>query len=796
MDNIHDFFNKLSRKRPRSYSMDEKDEYTRDEYINYIKSKIEQFMDSVKTYRQITKEINVWLEELDIVREETTETKEALMKLTQKLHDVSVSEKILYELLDYLKRNKENKSKLLKSEILKYLEKMKTMKVSKLKRTIPEEETLSDFIVEDEEYEEGEYDEDDEYDSEEDSVDESYEEGDEVEGNYGGMLPIILKLNNKRKNFLEEWNKRFEDIRMSSAKSMSNDECHTYLNSLNKNDREKILSEAERIEGIKNNEKPMYFRILDLPIPLEERKVILKEYNSMGFDSKKTKAWLDKVMMVPFGKYIENKSQKNVSKFIKSLIKQMDSVVYGHEEAKRKIVQIMCQRIRNPKAKGLVIGIEGVPGNGKTSLIEQGICKVLKRPFIPISLGGASDASFLVGHSFTYEGSIPGKIAESLIQSECMNPVFYFDELDKISETQKGMEIVNLLVHLIDPSQNSHFRDKYFHGLSLDLSRATFIFSFNDSSLINPILLDRITVVKTDGLDLNQKKIIANDYLMPSIMKEMGMKDDNIKIAENVLVDMITKYTYEGGVRGLKELLFHICRELNIYNLTKTRLNEKKVKFPYELKREGMNVLLKEYDEIKETPIHTENKIGVVNGMWANSYGMGGVLPIEILTYPSSSAFSIKKTGSLKQVIQESIEVALSVSWNHLSDKKKDDWMKYWKKTCEGFHVHCPEGATPKDGPSAGTALSLAFYSLLSKQEIPNTISITGEMNLQGKVTKIGGLKEKIAGAKRAGVKKVFYPLENEDDMKRIREKNGDILEGLELVSLRTFSDLLENLDF
>ena len=787
MDNIHDFFNKLSRKRPRSYSMDEKDEYTRDEYINYIKSKIEQFMDSVKTYRQITKEINLWLDELDVVREETTETKEALMKLTQKLHDVSVSEKILYELLDYLKRNKEDKNKLLKSEILKYLEKMKTMKVNKLKRTIPEEETLSDFIVEDEEYEE------DDYDSEEDS---DYEEGDEVEGNYGGMLPIILKLNNKKKNFLEEWNKRFEDIRMSSAKSMSNDECHTYLNSLDKNDREKILCEAERIEGIKNNEKPMYFRILDLPIPLEERKVILKEYNSMGFDSKKTKTWLEKVMMVPFGKYIENKNQKNVSKFIKSLIKQMDSVVYGHEEAKRKIVQIMCQRIRNPKAKGLVIGIEGVPGNGKTSLIEQGICKVLKRPFIPISLGGASDSSFLVGHSFTYEGSIPGKIAEALIQSECMNPVFYFDELDKISNTHKGMEIVNLLVHLIDPSQNSHFRDKYFHGLSLDLSRATFIFSFNDSSLINPILLDRITVVKTDGLDLNQKKIIANDYLMPSIMKEMGMKDDNIKIADDVLVDVITKYTYEGGVRGLKEILFHMCRELNIYNLTKTRLNEKKVKFPYELNKEGMNVLLKEYDEIKETPIHTENKIGVVNGMWADSYGMGGVLPIEILTYPSSAAFSIKKTGSLKKVIQESIEVALSVSWNHLSDKKKDEWMKYWKKTCEGFHVHCPEGATPKDGPSAGTALSLAFYSVLNKQDIPNTISITGEMNLQGRVTKIGGLKEKIAGAKRAGVKKVFYPLENEDDMKRIREKNGDILEGLELVSLETFSDLVENLGF
>lgn len=817
MDNIQDFFTKLSRKRPRSNSIDENDMITRDEYINYIKDKFSQFLTKPKTYRQITREIKIWLSDLNKVRKEVAKTVDELRFLTQKIHDVSISEKIIYELLDYIHKNQHNSNKLNQESIIKFLDNMKKIPVKRFRSSIPKSPSLNDFIVvedaiptkmdlknifnddddlkdfivndedDDEEYEE-DSDDDDDDDDEEDSDDDD-DDDDEEE-----FIPqnAIIEIRIRKNNFLEDWNKRFEEIRENSKKNMSNDKCHEYLNELDEKDREKILAEAERVEGIQKGEKPMYFRILDLPIPLEERKVILREYNSVGRDSQKTKTWLNKIMSLPLGVYEGLTMNKSVSKFIKSLQKKMDEAVYGHNDAKRKIIQVMCQGLRNPNAKGLVIGIEGPPGNGKTSLIEQGICKALGRPFIPISLGGASDSSFLEGHSFTYEGSIPGKIAESLIQAKCMNPVFYFDELDKVSNTHKGQEIINLLVHLIDPSQNNHFRDKYFHGISLDLSRATFIFSFNDSSLINHILLDRITVVETEGLDVEQKLIVAKKHLIPSIEKEIGLKNGSLKLSNENIDYLVNTFTFEGGVRKLKELLFHLGRELNIYNLTKSKLNNRKIKFPLDITMEDINSLTKDFRQIKPKLIHSKPRIGVVNGMWANHYGVGGVLPIEIVTFPSNTAFSIKKTGSLKKVIQESIEVALSVAWNRLDDDIKSEWTKYWKDNCEGFHVHCPEGAVPKDGPSAGTALSLAFYSLLSKKPIPNTISITGEINLRGNVTAIGGLKEKISGCKKAGVTTVFYPKENEVDLEKIKHKTPEILEGVKLVSLETFNELID----
>lgn len=777
---IQDFFKKLSRKRPRSNSVDDNDMLTRDEYINYVKDKVSQFMNTAKTDRQIEKEINIWLKELNEVRKETAKTEAELRFLTQKIHDISISERILYELLNYIKFNKEILS-LTRGSIIKFLDSLKKVPVKRLRNNLPKSVSLSDFPDLD----------DDDYEDESDDI-ESEEEDEEEDDDEYVPENMIMEIRIRKNQFLADWNKRFEEIRESSKNNMSNDQCHEYLNNLEQSDREKILAEAERVEGIKKGEKPMYFRILDLPIPLEERKTILREYNSVGRESQKTKTWLNKIMSLPLGIYKGPSKSKSVSKFIKSLEREMDNAVYGHKDAKRKIIQVMCQGIRNPNAKGLVIGIEGPPGVGKTVLIENGICKVLGRPFIPISLGGASDASFLEGHSFTYEGSIPGKIAEAIIQAGCMNPVFYFDELDKISNTHKGDEIVNLLVHLIDPSQNSHFRDKYFHGISLDLSRATFIFSFNDASLINHILLDRITVIETESLDLEQKRIVAREHLLPSIESELGLNANSLQLSNNDIDYLVNTYTLEGGVRKLKEILFHLGRELNIYNLTKTRLNDRKVKFPYKINRVDIEKLTKDFRKRLPTLIHKEAKVGVVNGMWANSYGVGGVLPIEIVTYPSNQSFSIKKTGSLKKVIQESIEVALSVAWNKLDNRTRSNWTEYWKDHCEGFHVHCPEGAVPKDGPSAGTALSLAFYSLLSKKIIPNTISITGEINLRGNVTAIGGLKEKISGCKQAGVKRVFYPKENECDLEKIKSTSPEILNNIELVSLNTFDELVD----
>lgn len=787
MKDIQDFFNGLSRKRPRSNSMEDNDKITRDEYVNYIKEKFSQFVVKPKTYRQINNEINMWLQELNEVRKENALTEDELKCLTQKIHDVSISERIIYELLDFIHRNKSNISK---PNVLKFLDSLKNVPIKRLKTSLPKKMSLSD-----EDGSEDDLDSDfleaieearkslqkDSDDSDSDNSDDDY-------------LPenTVIEIRFHKNNFLKDWNKRFDEIRENSRKNMSSDQCHEYLNNLNEKDRDKMLVEAERVEGIKKGEKPMYFKILDLPIPLEERKTILREYNSLGRDSQKLKNWLNKLMSLPLGVLHNSNNNQSPSKFIKSLQKKMDLAVYGHNDTKRKIIQIMCQGIRNPDAKGLVIGLEGPPGVGKTVLIEQGICKALNRPFIPISLGGASDASFLEGHSFTYEGSIPGKIAESLIHAKCMNPVFYFDELDKVSNTHKGNEIINLLVHLIDPSQNTHFRDKYFHGVSLDLSRATFIFSFNDASLINHILLDRITLIETESLDINQKMVVTREHLLPSIEKEIGVNKNSIKLSDVDIIYLIDSFTREGGVRKLKEILFHIARELNIYNLTNKKLVGKKINFPLTLVRSQIDELLKDYYRVKPTEIHKDPKIGVVNGMWANMYGVGGVLPIEIVTYPANQAFSIKKTGSLKKVIQESIEVALSVAWNSLTESTKEHWMKHWKDNCEGFHVHCPEGAVPKDGPSAGTALSLAFYSLLSNKLIPNNISITGEINLRGNVTEIGGLKEKITGCKKAGVTTIFYPKANESDLDKIKHKNPDIIKGLNLISLEKFSDLID----
>jgi hypothetical protein len=412
-----------------------------------------------------------------------------------------------------------------------------------------------------------------------------------------------------------------------------------------------------------------------------------------------------------------------------------------------------------------------------TSLIKEGVAKAMGKPFVFISLGGATDASFLEGHSYTYEGSIYGRIATGLIASKCMDPIFYFDELDKISQTHKGQEITNLLVHLTDPVQNSHFRDKYFHNIDLDLSRATFIFSYNDPSLVDRVLMDRITQVETKYLLPKQKLYIAQNYLIPDMLKEVGLEPRTIIFEDNLINKIIETYTREGGVRKLKSLLFNIIRELNLANLTKYKIDNKNIVFPYKVLEENIKYFLRHKNEIEYDKIHKDNKVGVINGLYASSLGVGGVLPIETMWIPSSAALSIKATGSLEKVITESTQVACSLAWNYLDSETRTKYLKEWKDYPQGFHIHCPDGSTPKDGPSAGCALSLVIYSMLTNKKIKHDIAITGEINLQGKVTAIGGLEEKLEGAKRAGVKKVLFPKENMKDISRIKERNPTLID-------------------
>jgi ATP-dependent Lon protease len=407
-----------------------------------------------------------------------------------------------------------------------------------------------------------------------------------------------------------------------------------------------------------------------------------------------------------------------------------------------------------------------------TSLIKHGIAKAIERPFIFISLGGATDASTLEGHSYTYEGSLCGRIAQGIIDSKCMNPIIYFDELDKISTCHKGREITNLLVHLIDPIQNSHFVDKYFNGIEFDLSKVTFIFSYNDPSLVDRVLMDRITQVETKYLLESQKIHIANNYLLPEMLKEIGCNRNDIQFSNEIISKIINKYTMEGGVRKLKGILYYILREINICNLTHTKINGNKVKYPYKLNNKILMEILKNKTEIIPEKIHSESSCGIINGMYATDSGFGGVMPIQILWTPGKKPYEIKATGNLQLVIKESTSVAATLAFNLLTKEEQDTYIQDWKTKPRSLHIHCPDGSVPKDGPSAGTALTVAIYSLLTNQKIRNDIAITGEINLQGYVSAIGGLESKLQGAKIAGVKFALYPKENEKDIQEIKERN------------------------
>ena len=573
-----------------------------------------------------------------------------------------------------------------------------------------------------------------------------------------------------------------------------------YYASLSSDNKKSSLNKLREINKSFSETTPLLFKILNLNISIIQKNHILKKYlsivSSKG-ESTKLKSWMDNVMMLPLGEYLNNNfksfNSKQIKLFFDNLKKTMDNAVWGHDDAKHHIIQIMAQQYRNPQAKGNVFGIYGPAGTGKTSIIKEGIAKALNKPFIFISLGGAADSSFLEGHSYTYEGSIYGRIANGLIQAKCMDPIFYFDELDKVSNTPKGNEIINILIHLTDPMQNSLFRDKYFNGIDLDLSRATFIFSYNDPSLVNHVLLDRITEIETKSLLTKQKNYIGQNYLIPTILSDMGLNKTDIKLSDENLEYIIQEYTDEGGVRKFKECILHLFREINIQNLLKSKLNNKLVTFPFTISKEDINIIFKNKNSVENQKINKDNKCGVINGLFARNNGTGGILPIEVLWIPTTEPYAIKATGNLKEIIKESTEVASTLAFNHLPKETQTQYLAEWKVGARGLHIHCPDGSVPKDGPSAGTALSVAIYSILVNRKIKNNIAITGEINLQGQVTQIGGLENKLEGAKKAGVKLVLYPKENQKDIDKIKLSNSLLIDDeFKIQSIETFKDALE----
>lgn len=492
---------------------------------------------------------------------------------------------------------------------------------------------------------------------------------------------------------------------------------------------------------------------------------------------------------------IENNFE-DINKYIFNTSNILDSAVHGHTKAKRQIERVIGQWI-NGEQSGYCFGFEGPPGVGKTSLAKKGIAECLKndkgisRPFSFIAIGGSSNGSTLEGHNYTYVGSTWGRIVDILMEKKCMNPIIFIDELDKVSKTEHGKEIIGILTHLIDPTQNDTFQDKYFNGIDLDLSKALFIFSYNDVESIDKILLDRIHRIKFEHLTLEDKLTITKRYILPEIYTKMGLVD-TISISDSVITNIIDEYTCEPGVRRLKEILFEIIGEINLSILKENTIYELPIVINYD---DVKNKYLKHRDEMRIKKIHSVNTVGLINGLWANALGKGGTLPIQANFYPSNTFLDLKLTGMQGDVMKESMNVAKTLAWSLLKSEESDTLLQRFEKTkLQGIHIHCPEGAVPKDGPSAGTAITIVIYSLLTNKKIKKNIAITGEICLKGNVTAIGGLELKILGGIKAGVTHFIYPVENDKEFNDFQEKYGSnpLLEGILFNRVSTLQEVVD----
>ena len=373
----------------------------------------------------------------------------------------------------------------------------------------------------------------------------------------------------------------------------------------------KVLKELREINKITRIEKPYRLTLLEANIPIIFKGAAMKKISSLRYmepgsgEYYKIKNWVDTFMRIPFGAYKTlpihiNDGIELCHDFMHTSQKTLNDAVYGLNDAKMQIMQMLGQLVTNPSAIGSAIAIHGPPGTGKTSLVKEGISKILNRPFAFIALGGATDSSFLEGHSYTYEGSTWGKIVQILIDSKCMNPVIYFDELDKISDTPKGEEIAGILTHLTDTTQNSQFHDKYFAEIDFDLSKCLFIFSYNDESKVNPILRDRMYRIQTKGYNQKQKTTIANNYLLPKIKEQVKFEDSDIIIPDETIHYIIEHMcNKEDGVRNLKRCLEIIYTKLNLYRLMKPGSNlfeedmSLEVTFPFTVTKQVVDKLIK-----------------------------------------------------------------------------------------------------------------------------------------------------------------------------------------------------------
>ena len=396
-------------------------------------------------------------------------------------------------------------------------------------------------------------------------------------------------------------------------------EMEYFKTKLSNKEQRKAMEDLKEINAYIYTDKPYRLSLLQSKMSAKFKAIamqklnILKSMDPSDHEYYKIKNWVDTFMKIPFGLYKSvsvsfSDGLPKCNEFITEAKRTLDECAFGLNDAKMQIMQMLGQLIVNPLSVGTAIAIHGPMGTGKTTLVKEGISKILGREFAFIALGGSGDSSFLEGHSYTYEGSTWGKIVQILIESKCMNPVIYFDELDKVSDTPRGQEIIGILTHLTDTTQNNQFHDKYFSEIDFDLSKCLFIFSYNDESMVNPILRDRMYRIRTKGYDVSEKLIIARQHLLPKIREQVKFSEEDVVLSDEMIKYMIATFTKnESGVRNLKRCLEMIYSKLNLFRLVSpenklfTSEMSLEVKFPLTITRKEIDVFIKTDDIVNQS---------------------------------------------------------------------------------------------------------------------------------------------------------------------------------------------------
>ncbi|MFL8970072.1 endopeptidase La [Helcococcus kunzii] len=511
-------------------------------------------------------------------------------------------------------------------------------------------------------------------------------------------------------------------------------------------------------------------KIEALDVPEDSKEHLLKEVSRLDYMASASpevnviKTYLDNVLDIPFGQYSDD--EINIEKSRKIL----DKDHHGLKDVKERILEFLAVRKLNSNVKGSILCLVGPPGVGKTSIVKS-VAESMNREYISMRLGGLSDESEIRGHRKTYIGAMPGRIITSLQRAKTMNPVFLFDELDKISTSYRA-DPASAMLEVLDPNQNSEFLDRYIE-IPVDLSQVMFVTTANDVSTIPSALLDRMEIIYVSGYTEVDKLSIAKKYLLPKQIKENGLKSSQLTVSDAALQIIIKNYTRESGVRNLERQIAKLCRKAAM----KIVEGAKKV-----------SVSVKNYSDFLgrekrlDDDIVKKDSVGIVTGLAWTSVG-GELLQIEVNSMKGKGR--VQLTGSLGDVMKESAMAAIS----YIKSDQNKLGIKDINFDETDIHVHVPEGATPKDGPSAGITMSTGIISALTGRKVRQDVAMTGEVTIRGRVLPIGGLKEKSLAAKRYGITNIIIPKKNEPDLEDIPK---EVLTEMNFYPVSTMEEVLD----